>query len=196
MSNCLRSYLVASDTAALFDSRITAKINHQMTPMIVLGIFIRWLHVITACVLIGCAFFSVVLLPIALRGLDSDSRLKAVLAVRRPLKMVVHPGILLLLLTGAYNAWRNWPIYNQWPGITHGIFGMHLLLGLAVMTLQLVVLTGRNPKPSGRSMMKWALILAFLTVLAGSTLKWARERAHDPPKLPPTAAIGDVSHGG
>jgi uncharacterized membrane protein len=167
-----------------------------VTAITILNIFLRWLHVITACVLIGCAFYSVVLLPIALRGLDPDSRLKASLAVRRALKMVVHPGILLLLLTGGYNSWRNWPIYNQWPGITHGIFGMHLLLGLAVMTLQLIVLAGRNPKPSGRSMTKWALILAFLTVLAGSTLKWARERAHDHPKAPPTAAMSDVSHGG
>jgi len=167
-----------------------------MAPLDVLNVFLRWFHVISACVLIGCAFFSVVLFPIALRGLDPESRLKAMLALRRPLKMVVHPGILFLLVTGAYNAWRNWPIYNQWPGITHGIFGMHLLLGLAVMSLQLVFLAGRNPKPSGRSMAKWALIFAFLTVLAGSTLKWARERAHDHPKTPPTAAIGDVSHGG
>jgi uncharacterized membrane protein len=167
-----------------------------MTPIIVLSIFVRLLHVITACVLIGCSFFSVILLPIALRGLDADARLKAGLALRRPLKMIVHPGILLLLLTGSYNAWRNWPIYNQWSGITHGIFGMHVLFGLGVMTLVLVTLAGRNPRPSSRGMMKWALILAFLTVLAGSTLKWAREWAHDHPKVFPAVSILDMSRAG
>jgi uncharacterized membrane protein len=167
-----------------------------MTPMIIFNILVRWIHVITACVLIGCAFFSVVLLPIALRGLDADSRLKATLAVRRVFKMIVHTGALLLLLSGAYNAVRNWPIYNQWPGITHGIFGMHLLLGLAVLTLLIVVLVGRNPRPSSPSMMKWAMILAFLTVLAGSTLKWARERAHDHPKALPAQTIVDNNPNG
>lgn len=153
-----------------------------MDPMTLINIFSRWLHVITGCVLIGCSFFAYFLLPIALKGLEPEPRAAAAARVRRPLKIVVHASITFLLLTGGYNAWRNWHLYNQWPGVTHGIFGVHLLLGLAVMTLQLVILAGAAPRPSSRSMMKWALILAFLTVLAASTLKWAREWGHDHPK--------------
>ncbi len=165
--------------------------------MTLINILARWLHVMTACVLIGCAFFAFFLLPIALRGLEPERRLAALLQVRRPLKMVVHAGVLLLLLSGAYNAVRNWHIYNQWPGITHGIFGIHVLLGLGVMTLQLIALAGKIPRPSAATMSRWALILAFLTVLAGSTLKWARERAHDRPSVPPArASFDNKPHGG
>jgi uncharacterized membrane protein len=149
-----------------------------VTLISVINILARWLHVITACILIGCAFFVYFLLPFALCGLDPEPRAAAALRVRRPLKIVVHAGITLLLLTGAYNAVRNWNQYNQWPGVTHAIFGIHVLFGLAVMTLLLILLAGPAPRASGRMLMKWALILAFLTVLAASTLKWAREAVY------------------
>jgi len=165
-----------------------------MTLIIVINIFVRWLHVITACVLIGSAFFVYFLLPAALCGLDPEPRAAAALRVRRPLKIVFHAGITLLLLTGAYNAVRNWHLYNEWPGVTHGIFGLHVLLGLAVMTLQVILLAGNTPRPPSRSLMRWALILAFLTVLAASTLKWAREYGHDHPKLQPPITMTDFSH--
>lgn len=157
-----------------------------------INILARWLHVITACVLIGCSFFAFFLLPLALRDLEPEQRAAASMRVRRAFKMVVHSGILLLLLTGAYNAVRNWSMYDRWPGVTHGIFGIHLLLGLGVMTLQLLVLAGAAPRPSSRMMMKWALILAFLTVLAASTLKWAREQAPYRPALYGIPASQDV----
>jgi uncharacterized membrane protein len=168
----------------------------SMSPMTPVDILCRWLHVSSACVLIGCTFFAFFLFPIALRGLVSEAREAAALRVRRPLKIVVHAGITFLLLTGVYNAVRNWHIYNQWPGITHGLFGVHLLLGLAVMALLLMVLAGPAPKPSGRMLMKWALILAFLTILAGSTTKWAREWGHDHPKPHPISSTTDAAHVG
>jgi len=148
-----------------------------MSALTPVDILCRWLHVITGCVLIGCAFFAFFLLPVALRGLEPPSAVAAALRVRRPFKIIVHGGVTLLLLTGVYNAIRNWHVYNQWPGITHGLFGVHLLLGLTVMALLLMALAGPAPRASARTLMKWALILAFLTVLAGSTVKWAREHA-------------------
>jgi uncharacterized membrane protein len=153
-----------------------------MTLLTPIDILSRWLHVITACVLTGCAFFAIFLLPVALLGLEAELRAVAKLRVRRPFKIIVHASVAFLLLSGAYNAVRNWHLYNQWPGVTHGIFGVHLLLGLAVMTMLLIALAGKAPKPSSPSLMQWALILAFLAVLAASTLKWAREYGHDHPK--------------
>lgn len=159
-----------------------------MTPWTPVDIFFRWLHVVTACVVFGCAFFMRVLLPIGLRSLDADAREATFLRLRRAFKVVVHPGILLFLISGIYNAVRNWHTYNQWPGITHGLFGLHLLLALTIFTISIILLAGPKPIPGHAKWMKINIVLFFLTVAFASTLKWAREYAHDHPRIDRPAA--------
>ena len=115
--------------------------------------------------------------------LDPETREATFLRLRRGFKFVVHPGILLFLISGTYNAIRNWPTYNRWPGVTHGLFGIHLLLGLIILTMWLILLAGREAKPNHAKWMKITIVLLFITVGAASTLKWAREYAHDHPRV-------------
>ena len=154
-----------------------------MTPLTPIDILSRWLHVSTACIVIGSAFFMRILLPIAIGVLQPEQREAVFLKARRAFKMVVHSGILLFLLTGTYNAIRAWPKYNERPGLTHGLFGIHVLLALIIFTLSLIQLAGAKPKPAHRTVMAWVLVLLFTTVAAASALKWAREYAHDHPKV-------------
>jgi uncharacterized membrane protein len=160
-----------------------------MSPLLPVDIFSRWLHVSVAAILTGGVFFFAVLLPAAARGLELTERDALLLRARRALKMTVHSAILLLLLTGAYNAVRNWHTYNQFPGITHGLFGIHLLLALAVMVVLLVQLAGQVPRPAQLSALRWAVALLLLAIAAASTLKSAREWAHDHPRPPRNGAL-------
>lgn len=153
-----------------------------MSPLLPVDIFSRWVHVSVAAILTGGVFFYAILLPAAARPLELTQRDALLLRARRALKMTVHSAILLLLLTGAYNAVRNWHTYNQRPGITHGLFGIHLLLALAVMAVLLVQLSGQIPKPAQLSNLRWAVALLLLAIAAASTLKSAREWAHDHPR--------------
>ena len=150
-----------------------------MTLKLAVDILFRWLHVAAACLAIGGAFFIRVLLPIATRLLDPEHKQGVFLRARRAFKFVVHPAILVLLVSGVYNTMGNWPWYTRNPPLLHGLFGTHLLLALAVITISLVLLAGREPIRTHRGWIKVNLVLMALTIAAASSLKWARE--HTPP---------------
>ena len=57
------------------------------------------------------------------------------------------------------------------------MFGVHLLLGLAIFAITLKFFAGREPFRSYPTWMKVNLVLLFATVAVASGLKWGRERA-------------------
>jgi uncharacterized membrane protein len=142
---------------------------------VVVAVFFRWLHVISACILIGSVFFYHVLLPAGTRGMPADAHETAERRWRRGFKLTVHLTLLLFLISGVYNAILNWPIYTMRPGVMHGMFGMHVLLGLGAITLLMIALAGREAKIRRAGWVRWALVMLILGVAAGSTLKAARE---------------------
>lgn len=149
-----------------------------MTVDDIYGIVSRWFHVFTAAVVIGAVFFVRVVLPMGLRKLDDPEKRQEVLAsCRRGLKMIVHTAILVLVVSGTYNAMRNWKVYHDGIPLTHALFGTHILLALIVFGISLAALAGKTPKASGPKLMAVNLLLLVLVVASASTLKWAREKA-------------------
>ena len=148
-----------------------------MNAMAFVDILSRYLHVISACLLFGGAFFMRVVLPAGTGPLDAEGREGTLLRCRRAFKMIVHPTVLLFLVTGAYNFWKNMGRYKSNPGLMHGLFGLHLLLALAVMAILLWLLAGREAKRNTAWWLQMAVVLTFLAVLAASTLKWARDKS-------------------
>jgi uncharacterized membrane protein len=143
-------------------------------------IFFRWLHIATACVAVGGVFFVRVVFPIGLKALDAESARAMLLRSRRAFKRVIHPCILFLLVSGTYNAVVNWPGYTAvGPGLGHGLFGLHLLLGLIIFGIALWLLAGAEPPPNHKKWMAVNLVLMLLAIAVASTLKFVREH---PPK--------------
>jgi len=157
--------------------------------MTVIDIFSRWLHVMAACLAIGGAFFLRFLLPAGTAALPAEEREGVLLRCRRVFKIVVHSSILFLILSGSYNAWKNFKWYSTNPPLMHGLFGFHLILALLIFGISLWLLAGRELKRNHRTWMKVNLVLMFLAVAAASSLKWARdhrmaEQAGTPVKVP------------
>lgn len=147
----------------------------------VLVIFSRWLHVATACVAVGSIFFMTLIFPIGLRAIDSEPGRTMLLRTRRALKMVIHPCILFLLVSGTYNAVLNWHAYTAiGPGMGHGLFGLHLLFALIIFAIALWLLAGPEPRPNHRTWMRANVVLMFLAIAAASTLKYFREHPPQP----------------
>jgi len=140
-----------------------------------LVIFVRWLHVISACLLVGATFFVAFLLPPATRELDEASRESILSRSRRGFKMLVHVCILLLLASGTYNLIGNRSAYHRGLPLTHALLGPHVLLALTAFAILLVVLAGRQPSRAYQRWVRLTASLLFLTVLTASALKWARE---------------------
>jgi uncharacterized membrane protein len=153
----------------------------------ILIVLFRWIHLATACVAVGGVFFIRIVFPIGLRALDAESARAMLLKTLRVFKMVVHTCILLLLVSGTYNAWLNWPKYTAMSaGLGHSLFGVHLLLALIVISILLWLLAGKEPRASLLKWMGITLGLMFLTIAAASVLKYARETHARPMMLPPT----------
>lgn len=144
-------------------------------------ILFRWIHVAAACVAVGGVFFIRVVFPIGLKVLDPEPARAMMLRTRAMFKRVVHTCILLLLITGTYNAIQNWPSYTAMsPGVGHGLFGMHLLLALIAFGIALWLLAGPEPRADHKRWLAINLVLLFLTIAAASTLKYARDHAQKP----------------
>jgi uncharacterized membrane protein len=137
----------------------------------------RWVHVISACLVIGGVFFMRFILAAGLRSLDESTGQRVLLAVRRTFKMVMHSAILLLILSGIYNTWLAWDKYNLDKAVLHALWGTHVLLAAIAMTVLLYVLAGKEPPKSQRRLMAINFVILLLVVAAASSLKWARERA-------------------
>jgi uncharacterized membrane protein len=144
---------------------------------VILAVLLRWLHVVSACLALGGVFFMGVVLPAGLRAVEGEAARAALLRVRRVFKMVIHTCILLLLVTGSYNAWANWGWYKLNPPLLHSMFGVHVLLAVGAIVVLLVVMTGAELPKSYRGLMTGGLVLMLLAVAAASTLKWGRDRA-------------------
>src|ERR1700683_4587425 len=83
-------------------------------------ILFRWLHVATACVAVGAVFFMRLVVPAAMSQLEPAVRKQTLLRLRRGLKLVIHPCILLFLISGIYNVVTGWSKYTA-PGAKHVI---------------------------------------------------------------------------
>jgi uncharacterized membrane protein len=147
----------------------------------VLVILFRFLHVATACVAVGGVFFIRVIFPVGLKSLDSESSRSMLLRTRRVFKRVVHTCILLLLISGTFNAILNLPGYKQaGSGISHPLLGLHVLTALIVFGIALWILSGPEPPADHQKWMAVNVVLVFLTIAAASTLKYVREHAKKP----------------
>ena len=156
--------------------------------MAILAILSRWLHLTAGAVAVGGVFYARIVMPIAMRTASADDPAvrPLVLRARRAFKMATHTCILFLLLSGTYNAVLNWPAYTRMgPGVGHGLFGLHLLLGLAALGVLLWQMVGREPPANHLRWMAVVLGLMLLAIAAASTLKYAREHA---PGGPPANA--------
>jgi uncharacterized membrane protein len=157
-----------------------------MQPFLI--ILFRWIHIATASVAVGGVFFLRIVFPIGLRALEAEPARAMLLRTRRAFKMVVHSSILLLLISGTYNAIQNWQKYTDMgPGVGHGLFGVHLLLALFAFGIALWLLAGPELKKNHLKWMGINLIILFLTIAAASTLKYAREHSTKPTKISGTA---------
>lgn len=109
--------------------------------MDIVDVLSRIVHVATAIVLIGGTVFSwLILLPVA-RGLGETERANLIHGVTRRWKRVVHPGILLFLLTGFYNYYRAMPLHDG-DGLYHGLIGTKMILALVIFIIASALVGG------------------------------------------------------
>lgn len=144
--------------------------------MAVLIILSRWLHIVTACLVVGGVFSLRFIFPAGQSMLEPDLREAIFLKTRRVFKMLIHSAILLLLITGAFNTYVAWNAYSLNPPLLHSLWGAHVLLAFIAFGVVLYVLAGRLPRPGHQFWMALCFLVLLAVIAVASTLKWAREK--------------------
>lgn len=139
----------------------------------------RWIHILAAIVAVGGAvFLRFTLWPSAKSVLDDEQHRRLRDAVRSRWARFVHPCIAVLLVTGGL----NFVLLALPPKIKalpyHAIFGVKLLMALAVFFLA-SVLVGRSPgfarmRENSRKWLAVIVILGATIVLVSGVLNQVR----------------------
>ena len=145
--------------------------------MDVLAALSRWLHMISAIVAIGGAFFLWWVVPVGLAEADAASRDSVLRSMRRKFKRAVHIAVTLLILTGIFNTYRAWWDYKIERGLMHALWGMHVLVGVIVIGLSISLLAKPEPPANHRKLLTVNVVLMLILVGLASTLKVVRDRA-------------------
>jgi uncharacterized membrane protein len=146
-----------------------------MDATLVLPALMRWMHMLAAVSVAGSIFFFVLVLrPAAAKALTPEQHA----ALREPLmrrwKMIIHPSIVLFLVSGFYNYIAVTSKLHEGQGLYHALFGVKFLLALAVFALAIVLTSTRKWSARWReSRGAWlALVLVTLAVvLIGGLMK-------------------------
>lgn len=128
----------------------------------VLGVLVRWMHIVSAVLLIGgLAYARVVAVPV-LETLPEEERAEAWQRLAWRFRPLVHGAIAGLLVSGVYNLLIH-PGHTQFY---HMLFGVKMLLAAHVFAVS--ILAVKEPKPSR---MTSAVISGLLVILVAAYLR-------------------------
>lgn len=140
-----------------------------------LPLLMRWIHVVTAVVLVGgLIFYRFVFVPVANTVLTPDEREKLQVPLMRRWKLFVHPPIILFLGSGFYNYLFVTRFNHEGQGLYHMLFGAKFLLALVVFGLGIVMTsTMAWSEKLRRNQGLWGvlIVLALAVVLLGGYMK-------------------------
>jgi uncharacterized membrane protein len=145
--------------------------------MLILDALFRIIHVGTAITLVGgSVFMLLVLIPSANEKLDDETHKSLGSTLIPRWKRIVHPGVLLFLVSGFYNYFRAIPLHKG-DGLYHALIGTKMLLALGVFFLA-SALVGRSEKLEHfrANRAKWLKVLVLLAATIVTISGFAKVR--------------------
>lgn len=144
----------------------------------ILNILVKWIHVSSACVLVGAVALALWgILPGLGSGGSGDAPPFNEMLLKR-FRVLIHSSLGLLLLTGIYNFWSalQRPALHNSPAY-QGILGAKILLFIIVFAL--AILLTRAQKATGLGgrtglFLTWMMALLIIIVLLSTILNIQR----------------------
>jgi uncharacterized membrane protein len=136
-----------------------------MDSQLFIDVLSRIIHVSTAIVLVGgSTFMAFVLLPTA-EHLDSSQHEKLRGLINGRWKRFVHVGILLFLITGFYNYFRQMP-FHKGDGLYHALIGTKIILAFGIFFIA-SALVGRAKAFHGMRVQraKWLKVIVLMAAV-------------------------------
>jgi len=140
-----------------------------------IALVMRWIHLLCAVAVGGSILFHwLVLRPAAAKSLSPDQHAALRDALMKRWKMLIHPSILLFLVSGFYNFIAVTAPLHKGQGEYHMLFGIKFLLAIVIFALAIVLTSTRKWSEKWREgKMAWTLLaLAVVaTILVGGYMK-------------------------
>jgi uncharacterized membrane protein len=160
-----------------------------MDPDLIIGILLRWMHILAAVTAVGGTIFARLALVPSLDVLNDESRSKLHEAIRQHWAKPVQISIGLLLVSGIINAvsiMKNYDVARV--GYYHAVFGIKFLLAFVVFFLA-SALTGHGKatqrfRDNRRYWLTVNMVVAITIVCLSGVL-----RKSDPPRKPKFSAV-------
>ena len=157
-----------------------------MDSQFVIDVVSRLVHIATAIVLVGgSTFMAYVLLPTS-QQLDTAQHDKLRQLVTGRWKRFVHVGILLFLVTGFYNFYRQLP-HHKGDGLYHALMGTKILLALGVFFIA-SALVGRSRALEGlrADRARWLKVIVLLAAIIVAMSSFVKVRGGKPAVIVPS----------
>lgn len=138
-----------------------------MEPEMLVTLFMRWIHIGTAIVLVGgLVFYQFVFVPIANKILSDDERERLREPLMRRWKLFIHPPIVLFLISGFYTYAFVTSSQHEGQALYHALFGIKFLLALGVFALGIMLTSTMKWSEQIRSKQAlWTLLLLLATAV-------------------------------
>ncbi len=140
-----------------------------MDSVAVTPLIMRWMHILSAVAAGGGILFYWLVLAPAMRKVLTPEQATALRdGVMRRLKMIIHPTIVLFLISGFYNYLVVLRPLHDGQAIYHAMFGTKFLLAIAVFALAIVLTSTRKWSEKLRTgKLGWAVLsLLVIAVIA------------------------------
>ena len=126
----------------------------------------RWGHVLAAVFMLGGAFFiRFILMPAVNETLGEEGHKKLRPALMKRWKWVVHPSILVFLLSGFYNYLAVTAPKHHGDALYNALFGIKFLLAMAVFAFaSMLISTKERENVFRRNPKLWMAVTVALAV--------------------------------
>jgi uncharacterized membrane protein len=140
-----------------------------------IALVMRWIHILCAVAVGGSILFHwLVLRPAAAKALSPEQHAALREALMKRWKMIIHPSIVLFLISGFYNFMVVTAPLHKGQGEYHMMFGIKFLLAIGVFAMAIILTSTKKWSEKWRQGAAGWMLLALLviaTVMVGGYMK-------------------------
>lgn len=140
-----------------------------MTSEMMLPLIMRWIHILCAVVVVGSIlFYRFAVVPASKQAFEGGMPDAFRAALMKKWKLLLHPPIILFLVSGMYNYLAVTRFLHEDQELYHMLFGVKFLLALVIFALYIVLTSTMKWSEGIRDKeILWALLVALVTVVVG-----------------------------
>ena len=139
----------------------------------------RWLHITSTTLLVGGTLFYEFVIPKAIEDLKAESQLAVLGRVRWIFRRIVLISATLLLLSGIFASWRNWPTYNGDYAPVKPWWIIHITLGTLAIVIAVCLTIGDHVPRHPIAWLRVNFVVMLVALFVADIVVYMRQSVRD-----------------